>query len=80
VVSQSLQLDEDMQQHDKLLALIEKSPTNIDAIVARQRKDFTEHFFEHLRLRIQASYDDQNRREGTTAPWHQLFPRFGFHG
>ncbi|KAG0615250.1 hypothetical protein M758_5G026700 [Ceratodon purpureus] len=61
------ELDEDMQQHDKLLALIEKSPTKIDAIVARQRKDFTEHFFEHLRIRIQASYDDQNRREEIAA-------------
>ena len=66
-----MQLDEDMQQHDKLIALIEKSPTKIDAIVARQRKDFTEHFFEHLRIRIQASYDDQNRREGTVTSCHQ---------
>lgn len=60
-----MQLDEDMQQHDRLLALIEKSPANIDAVVARQRKDFTEQFFEHLRIRIQASYDDQKRREGS---------------
>lgn len=57
------ELDEDMQQHDRLLALLEKSPDNIDAIVARQRKDFTEQFFEHLRLRIQASFDDGNRRK-----------------
>lgn len=60
-----VQLDEDMQQHNKLLALIEESPTKLDAIVARQRKDFTDHFFEHLRILIHSSFDDQNRREGT---------------
>lgn len=75
-----MQLDEDMQQHDGLLALIEKSPESVDAIVARQRKDFTEHFFEHLRLRIQASYDDRNRREGMATPCSHLFRRSGFSG
>uniref|UniRef100_A0A7I4F0W2 Uncharacterized protein n=1 Tax=Physcomitrium patens TaxID=3218 RepID=A0A7I4F0W2_PHYPA len=60
-------LDEDMQQHNKLLALIEESPTKLDAIVARQRKDFTDHFFEHLRILIHSSFDDQNRREELSA-------------
>jgi len=36
---------------------------NIDAVVACQRKHFTEQFFEHLQIRIQRSYDDQNRRK-----------------
>ena len=54
-----------MMRHNEFLATIEKSPLELDTIVARHRKDFTGDFFRHLHLLCESSYDDADRRDGT---------------
>ncbi|KAK1268743.1 hypothetical protein QJS04_geneDACA006468 [Acorus gramineus] len=41
-------IDNEMDQHTELLKEIQGNPTDINAIVARRRKDFTGEFFRHL--------------------------------
>eukprot|EP00258_Populus_trichocarpa_P045637 XP_024461656.1 uncharacterized protein At4g37920 isoform X2 [Populus trichocarpa] len=43
-------IDEDMEKHDKLLKEIQDNPTDLNAIVAKRRKDFTGDFFRYLAL------------------------------
>ncbi|XXG64721.1 hypothetical protein AAC387_Pa05g2596 [Persea americana] len=43
-------IDEEMLRHDDLLKEIQQHPTDINAVVARRRKDFTGEFFNHLTL------------------------------
>ncbi|KAK9166177.1 hypothetical protein Scep_001368 [Stephania cephalantha] len=55
-------IDNEMEKHDELLKEIEKSPTDVNAIVARRRKDFTGEFFRHLTLlsEIYESLEDRD--------------------
>ncbi|KAK1292845.1 Uncharacterized protein QJS10_CPB17g02451 [Acorus calamus] len=43
-------IDNEMDQHTELLKEIQGNPTDINAIVARRRKDFTGEFFRHLAI------------------------------
>ncbi|KAF6154590.1 hypothetical protein GIB67_017972 [Kingdonia uniflora] len=43
-------IDHEMEIHAELLKEIEQYPTDINAVVARRRKDFTGEFFRHLTL------------------------------
>uniref|UniRef100_A0A5B7BMR6 Uncharacterized protein n=1 Tax=Davidia involucrata TaxID=16924 RepID=A0A5B7BMR6_DAVIN len=43
-------IDDEMERHTELLREIQESPTDINAIVTRRRKDFTGEFFRHLTL------------------------------
>ncbi|BBN14703.1 hypothetical protein MPTK1_6g13740 [Marchantia polymorpha subsp. ruderalis] len=61
------EVDDDMLRHDDLLAEIEKTPLNLDIIVAKRRKDFTSDFFEHLHTLCDASYRNLNRRDEIAA-------------
>lgn len=45
-----MQIDEEMERNAELLKEIQDNPTDINAIVARQRKDFTGEFFRYLTL------------------------------
>ncbi|CAM8899959.1 unnamed protein product [Rhodiola kirilowii] len=43
-------IDDEMDRHAELLKEVQDSPMDINAIVAKRRKDFTEEFFRHLTL------------------------------
>ncbi|KAH9664209.1 hypothetical protein KPL70_019937 [Citrus sinensis] len=43
-------IDDEMESHYELLKEIQDSPTDINAVVARRRKDFTGEFFRYLSL------------------------------
>eukprot|EP00250_Pteridium_aquilinum_P004743 c14943_g1_i1 orf=610-2004(-) len=52
------EVDDDMERHNELLAYVKENLENIDIVVARRRKDFTNDFFQHLELLYQASYEE----------------------
>lgn len=58
-----LQIDEEMERHTELLKDIQDSPTDINVIVTRRRKDFTDEFFRHLTL-LSETYDSLEDRDG----------------
>ncbi|KAL4386460.1 hypothetical protein GQ457_09G010980 [Hibiscus cannabinus] len=43
-------IDDEMDRHCELLKEIQDSPTDINAIITRRRKDFTDEFFRYLNL------------------------------
>ncbi|XP_054791484.1 uncharacterized protein At4g37920-like [Prosopis cineraria] len=49
-------IDDEMEGHGDLLKEVQDSPTDINAIVARRRKDFTGEFFRYLSL-LSDTYD-----------------------
>jgi len=61
-----LQIDDEMEEHYELLEEIQHSPTDINAIVARRRKDFTGEFFHYLSL-LSENYDSLEDRDGNYA-------------
>ncbi|KAB5547432.1 hypothetical protein DKX38_010838 [Salix brachista] len=56
-------IDEAMEKHDELLKEIQDNPTDLDAIVAKRRKDFTGDFFRFLAL-LSETYDNLEDRDG----------------
>lgn len=58
-----MQIDEDMEKHDKLLKEIQDNPTDLNAIVAKRRKDFTGDFFRYLAL-LSETCDSLEDRDG----------------
>ncbi|GLT62924.1 hypothetical protein SLA2020_355260 [Shorea laevis] len=55
-------IDDEMEGHSELLKEIQDSPTDINAIVARRRKDFTGEFFSYLDL-VAQTYDSLEDRD-----------------
>ncbi|XP_077224829.1 uncharacterized protein At4g37920-like [Tasmannia lanceolata] len=55
-------IDDEMERHSELLKEIQESPTDINAVVARRRKDFTEDFFRHLTI-LSDTYDSLEDRD-----------------
>lgn len=51
------EVDDDMERHNELLAHVKEHGQDLDTIVARRRKDFTNDFFQHLELLYQACYN-----------------------
>ncbi|KAL7231548.1 hypothetical protein ACSBR2_009735 [Camellia fascicularis] len=43
-------IDDEMERHSELLKEVLDNPTDVNAIVARRRKDFTEEFFRYLTI------------------------------
>lgn len=60
---QALQIDDEMERHSDLLKEIQDNPTDINAVVARRRKDFTGDFFRYLIL-FSESNDSLEDRDG----------------
>lgn len=58
-----MQIDDEMEGHYELLKEVQDSPMDINAIVARRRKDFTGEFFHYLSL-ISDTYDSLEDRDG----------------
>lgn len=52
-----------MEIHSELLKELQGSPTDINAIVAKRRKEFTEEFFKFLTL-ISETHDSLEDRDG----------------
>lgn len=63
-----LQVDDEMEKHNQLLKEVQDSPLDINAIVAKRRKDFTGDFFRHLTL-LAETYDGLEDRDGNM-PYH----------
>uniref|UniRef100_A0A7N0TMS0 Uncharacterized protein n=1 Tax=Kalanchoe fedtschenkoi TaxID=63787 RepID=A0A7N0TMS0_KALFE len=55
-------IDDEMDKHAELLKEVQDSPTDINAIVTRRRKDFTEEFFRHLTL-LSETFDSLEDRD-----------------
>ncbi|XP_028789448.1 uncharacterized protein At4g37920 [Neltuma alba] len=55
-------IDDEMEEHNDLLKEVQDSPTDINAIVARRRKDFTGEFFRYLSL-LSDTYDTLEDRD-----------------
>ncbi|XVF59149.1 hypothetical protein PTKIN_Ptkin07bG0252600 [Pterospermum kingtungense] len=55
-------IDDEMDRHYGLLKEIQDSPTDINAIITRRRKDFTDEFFRYLTLLLETydSLEDQD--------------------
>ncbi|XVF15333.1 hypothetical protein REPUB_Repub09cG0142800 [Reevesia pubescens] len=56
-------IDDEMERHSELLKKIQDSPTDINAIITRRRKDFTDEFFRYLTL-VSETYGSLEDRDG----------------
>ncbi|KAK1314349.1 Uncharacterized protein QJS10_CPA06g00588 [Acorus calamus] len=56
------EIDDDVQRHNELLNVIRSAPSEINAVVARRRKDFTKEFFVHLHTVAQSYYDNPSEQ------------------
>jgi hypothetical protein len=57
------QIDGEIQKHMELFTELRENPSDINAIVARRRKDFTGEFFRHLNSLLDA-YNGLDERDG----------------
>uniref|UniRef100_A0A0E0LTQ3 Uncharacterized protein n=1 Tax=Oryza punctata TaxID=4537 RepID=A0A0E0LTQ3_ORYPU len=55
-------IDNEIEKHMELFTLLRENPTDINAIVARRRKDFTGGFFQHLNFLVNA-YNGLDERD-----------------
>lgn len=67
-----LQIDDEMERNSELLKEIQDSPTDINAVVARRRKDFTGDFFHYLTL-LSETFDSLEDRDGTVVMGTLIF-------
>lgn len=56
-------IDDEIERHTELLKEVEDNPTDINAIVAKRRRDFNGEFFRHLTF-LQQTYDSLDDRDG----------------
>lgn len=59
----ALQIDDEMERHSELLKEVQNNPTDVNAIVTRRRKDFTDEFFCYLTL-LSETDDSLEGRDG----------------
>ncbi|KAK2986693.1 hypothetical protein RJ640_010918 [Escallonia rubra] len=62
LITLARKIDDEMERHAELLKELEDSPMDVNAIVARRRKDFTGEFFRHLSL-LSEVYDSLEDRD-----------------
>eukprot|EP00897_Mesotaenium_endlicherianum_P001529 jgi/Mesen1/1403/ME000130S00491 len=73
-------VDDEMVRHNELLAAVEQTPQELDAIVARRRRDFTTSFFYHIKTLVDANAHDPIRQQernlvvvqGQSDKWHRV--------
>lgn len=58
-----MQIDEEMEKHNDLLKEIQENPTDINAIAAKRRRDFTGEFFRYVAL-LSETLDGLEDRDG----------------
>ncbi|CAM9003755.1 unnamed protein product [Rhodiola kirilowii] len=51
------EVDEDVQRHQELLEVLKNSPLEINELVAKRRKDFTNEFFVHLHTVVESYFE-----------------------
>ena len=61
----NIQIDDEMEIHSELLKELQDSPTDINAIVAKRRKEFTEDFFKFLTL-VSETHDSLEDHDGNS--------------
>jgi len=61
------QIDDEIEKHMELFTELRDNPADINAIVARRRKDFTGEFFRHLNFLVNA-YNGLDERDGNCLP------------
>lgn len=64
-----MQIDDEMERHSELLKEIQDSPTDVNAVVARRRRDFTGEFFRYLIL-VSETHDSLEDRDGNSSSIH----------
>lgn len=64
-----MQIDDEIEEHMELLKEIQESPLDINAVVARRRKDFTGEFFHHLNI-FSDSFNSLEDRDGNQIRMH----------
>lgn len=62
LASKVKKIDDEMESHYELLKEIQDSPTDINAVVARRRKDFTGEFFRYLSV-VSETHDSLEDRD-----------------
>lgn len=62
-----IQIDDEIEKHMELFTELRENPADINAIVARRRKDFTGEFFRHLNFLVNA-YNGLDERDGDYLP------------
>jgi len=60
-------IDNEIEKHMELFNELRENPADINAIVARRRKDFTGEFFRHLNFLVNA-YNGLDERDGNYIP------------
>lgn len=71
---QLLQIDDEMERHSELLKEVQDSPTDVGAVVACRRKDFTGEFFSYITT-LSETYDSLEDRDGN----YHKFANFNLH-
>ncbi|XP_020087829.1 uncharacterized protein At4g37920, chloroplastic isoform X1 [Ananas comosus] len=56
------EIDEDVQRHNELLAVVKGAPSEINSIVAKRCKDFTKEFFVHLHTVAESYYENPEKQ------------------
>ncbi|WVZ94472.1 hypothetical protein U9M48_040359 [Paspalum notatum var. saurae] len=56
-------IDDEIEKHMKLFTELQENPADINTIVARRRKDFTQEFFRHLNFLVN-TYNGLDERDG----------------
>ncbi|KAJ4714612.1 Endoribonuclease E-like protein [Melia azedarach] len=62
LASKLKKIDDEMERHSELLKEIQDSPTDVNAVVARRRRDFTGEFFRYLIL-VSETHDSLEDRD-----------------
>lgn len=62
------QIDDEIEKHMGLFTELRENPTDINAVVARRRKDFTGEFFRHLNFLLNV-YNGLDERDGNYLPY-----------
>jgi hypothetical protein len=62
-----IQIDDEIEKYMELFTELRENPADINAIVARRRKDFTGDFFRHLNFLVNA-YNGLDERDGNYLP------------
>ena len=72
------QIDNEIEKHMELFTQLRENPTDINAIVARRRKDFNGGFFQHLNFLANA-YNGLDERDGNYMPFNSCsFPNCAY--
>jgi len=73
-----IQIDDEIEKHMEPFTELRENPADINAIVARRRKDFTGEFFRHLNFIVNA-YNGLDERDGNYLPSINFYSRIALY-